>query len=322
MITYEQKLSHTTNVVFSEFSELLGYLGCLVSLKLFWIENRKLKIRGTMPELIAMLDLDGTVNEDGLLRILRTIKECGLINAKKNEEGLVVISTNLVNKPDLEQKLAILENILAKGLATPPEGDIIRNSIISKNEKRKIREALPEPDVSKPKTSTDVDFDKPKAPRKVNPDSAPELVKFYYRLMHDVFGGRYESPNFLKEAHQLKLEMQKHGDSAEDTRKFFALILNGAKEKDAFDKVSSLSLYSRLRPAAYQKIIVEKNSKYDKFMKYEEVQKSDDDIMTSIGEIYELCVKNGTAMSEIKAQLVDAFTPELVDEFFKGLTND
>jgi hypothetical protein len=323
MITYEQKLAHMTDVVMSSFSEILEPVGVYAALRLFWLENRKLKLRGTIEQFIEMLNIgqfDGITNESALM-LLRTIKECGLINAKKSDDGMIVVSTNMVNKPDFEQKMAILESLNTKGLLTAGQYGEVKQELIANNEKRKIKEETVE-SVQETKTSNDIDFSKPKPPRKVNPDSAPELVKFYYRLMHDVFGGKYESPNFLKEAHQLKLEMQKHGDSAEDTRKFFAFILNGAKEKGAFDKVSSLSLYSRLRPTAYQKIIVEKNAKYDKFIKYEDVKKSDDDIMTSMKEIYDLYVKSGTQRDDIKIQLIDAFTPELVEEFFKGLPND
>ena len=321
MITYEQKLSHMADVIFSGFPELLEPLGSYVYLRLLWLENRKLKIRGTIEQLMEMLNIDQyeNISNENTLCILRTLKECGLINAKKSDDGTIVVSVNTVNKPDFNQKMAILESLVAKELVSAGQYGEIKTELLTNNEKRKVKDAEAP---SAPSPSNDVDFSKPKPPRKVNPDSAPELVNFYYRLMHEVFGGKYESPNLLKEAHQLKLEMEKHGDSAEDTRKFFALILNGAKEKNAFDKVSSMSLYSRLRPAAYQKIVVEKNVKYDKFMKYEDVKQSDDDIMTSIKEIYDLCAKNGTQKDEIKAQLVDAFTPELVEEFFKGRPND
>jgi hypothetical protein len=317
MITYEQKLSHMADVIFNDFSELLEPLGSYTFLRLLWIENRKLKIRGTLTEIRAMLEFTDILNDNQMLSILRTIKECGLISAKKSEDGIVSIGVNTVNRLDFQKKMDILDALATKELVTPAQYEDIKQELIAKNDKRKVKEASPAPEPAK--GSNDVDFSKPKAPRKVNPDSAPELVKFYYKLMHDVFGGKYESPNLLKEAHQLKLEMEKHGDSAENTRKFFAFILNGAKEKNMFDKVSSLSLYSRLRPTAYQRIIVEKNEKYDKFVKYEDVPKSDDDIMTSMREIYDMCVKNGTPKELVRTELEGAFTPELVEEFFKGL---
>ena len=320
MITYEKKLAHMMDVVFGEYSELMDPYAMYVFFRLLWTENRKLKIRGTLEELLKMLELD--CEEKYLLEALRVIKECGLINAQKSETGVIVISVNTINKPDFEQKMTILKNMQAKEINPTADYKRIQQRLIEKNEKRKTREASIEVSSEEKKPSNDIDFSKPKAPRKVNPDSAPELVKFYYKLMHEIFGGKYESPNLLKEAHLLKLEMEKHGDSAEDTRKFFAFILNGAKEKGMFDKVSSLSLYSRLRPTAYQRIIVEKNNKYDKFMKYEEVKKTDDDIMTSIREIYDMSIKNGTSVEEIKTQLVEAFSAELVDEFFKGMNND
>lgn len=310
------------DVVFSEFTELLDTRGSYIFLKLFWLENRKLKIRGTSEEIISMLDLVDFIDEADLLNILRTIKECGLISAKKGEGGVIAVSINIVNKPDFAQKMSILDSLLTKQLVDQKKYEDIKRDIILRHEKKKTKEASIPTEQEKPKTSSDVDFEKPKPPRKVNPDSAPELVKFYYRLMHDIFGGQYESPNLLKEAHQLKLEMQKHNDSAEDTRKFFAFILNGAKEKDMFDKVSSMSLYSRLRPTAYQRIIVEKNVKYDKFMKYEDIKKSDEDLMVSMKEIYDLCVKNGTDPQDAKIQLAETFTPELAEEFFKGVLND
>jgi len=320
MITYEQKLAHITNMVVNEFSEILTPIEGWIFIKLFWIENRKLKIRGTVEEIQAMLGAYNVDNEM-VMKTLRVLKECGLISAKKSEDGVIVANTNLVNKPDLNQKLTIVDSLLSKQLIDAGYYGVIKNALLARNDKKKEKQLAPEVEIKTTK-SVDVDFDKAKIVRKVNPDSAPELVKFYYRLMHDVFGGKYESPNLLKEAHQLKLEMQRHGDSAEDTRKFFAFILNGANEKGAFDRVSSMSLYSRLRPTAYQKLIVEKNSKYDKFLQYEEVKKSEDDIMTSVGEIYQICVKNGSLPDTIRTELLSAFDSEIVDEFLKGMGDD
>ena len=173
-----------------------------------------------------------------------------------------------------------------------------------------------------PKETKNLNFENSKS-KTINPDSGLSLVSYYYDFLSETFGAKYPSRNELAEAKHLKEVMRKNNDSAETTRQFFRWVITRAKQKNQFDKVSSLGLYPEYRKHAHYAIFVKGHgdSKLSPEVNISEAQ-SDESILKNVQEVFAIYKAKGSSDEEINTKLRSNFSDSAIDKFTREISGN
>jgi hypothetical protein len=278
------ELNSSYSIIMS--SKLMGFY-----YRLMWLESHSGLSDFTLENILS----DNTgMDENEIINSLKILKILDLIKTprKLNKNIIKTIQPIKLNKELIEKKV---DKLKEKGIIVDVE--VIKNKI---NEKFKDGIEFLKPE--------EFDFNKPS--KKINKDSYPELVRYYYKKLSEIFNGEYFCNNVIKEARNLKVLTMKTGDSPDETRKYINFILETAKSRNEFEKVVSMGLYPYQRNKAYDAIKV--NGIGDnKFAKNKNV--NDDDLLKNIKEVYDVYKQRNMKEEEIKTKLMEAFEKNLVE---------
>ncbi len=248
-----------------------------------------------------------------LMKLINKLEICELLEVDYKKTLCHVKPLNSCPQ-DSEKQLYYCDKLFDNFLITEEEKvKMVKEINIRRQEKNenfkrqpKIREAVEDIELLKPSKIAQ------------NPNNAVELVKYYYRLLSKEFNGDFHPANFVKEGSLLKKSMRKNGDTHEDVKRYFKLIIEQHKRENNFDAVSTMGLYGWLRNKANYHI--NKESIISKEIVNEKDKK--DIILQEITEAFNYYISDGETVEESIQKLRLAYKSELVDNFLKTLENE
>lgn len=242
---------------------------------------------------------------DDIKKNISLLANLKLVKPMKRKEAVQVVAPPA--SLSHEEKLKLIEEFVEKGIIDKADHkqriDNILAKLERKNQKR-IEDLQPK----------DMNFGEIEAG---NPDSPKNLVRYYYRKLREHFGGNYVSHNDIREASNLSNLMKKWGDSPENTRKFFDLIISKAKEKGKFNEVSSMSLYGNLRHKAHHALYGEAvtDSSFSK-----PIDNKESEMMQNMNGLHQFYMSTENMSYEQSLQeLEKAFGKKRLNQFLEGI---
>ena len=257
-MTSEQKATNIVNILSRDFTPLIGLdgLGLYVFLTRLDATNLgKFKVEYLADNL--------NISEDEVICLLNKLRICNLIEYKISKNGekynYLLPDFKSISQAERLHCIDIMEEETWITSEQKKEIEMIINVqyIPKKSDADKDGVAVIKKTRTK-KAMYDVDLKKYIENR--NPDSFPALVDNYYKILGKYFGSYYKSHNSVQEAKLLKDSMRDNNDNPEKVRQMFEHIISDAFSKGKIEYVSNIGRYIKLRPIAYYKIFVQKNS--------------------------------------------------------------
>lgn len=247
----EQKAVNVINVLSRDYTNLIGLEGIGMYIMLMRVESVKLGVLD-----MEHLSFNSNMELERAATVIKKLHKCGLIELKSKGVKKYSVKTLEVKPISFTEKLFLVD-------------EMFKEKLISYEEKREASEKLnaiqnnyspshlqeteeTEKAPRKKRTRKPVaDIDLLKIQRRRNPNSCPALVDDYYKVVSKYFGQYFISKNVVEEAHMLKENMRKFGDSPDTVRKLFEYVASQAKSRNDVEGVRKINYYLRSRDVAY-----------------------------------------------------------------------
>jgi predicted transcriptional regulator len=305
----EQKSMMIVNILSRDYVNLIGLEG--VGLYVFLMRN---EITGNLGVFeISRLAESLNLKEEFIVKILKKLNQVGVLEYKKKSGEKYSYKTLNISSLNSENKEHYLDRLFNENLVTAEERKSIQETINIKHT-HGITNALGEDTVFNNAGKAVKNVNLEAKERRKNPNSAPELVKYYYELLSKYFGIKCYSHNLIKEAKLIKNDMRTYNDNPDTIRKIFEQMISEAKGKNEIEFVSHLGFYPKKRLNAYFHVI--NPSVQPKFITEAEVDKTKPVNPEHIREMLEYFRKKNIENDIIvKDILIPQFGEDAIQEF-------
>lgn len=238
------------NILSRDYVNLIGLDG--IGLYVFLLRN---EITGTLgkfqiSKLAVLFNLDSTI----VVKMIKKLEKVKLLSYKNISDDQYSYKTLSISSLATESKAHYMDILFEEGLISDEEKKFIKYTIEAKHT-HGISNELGEDNAFSNQTKVVRNVNLETKERKKNPDSAPELVKYYYKLLSQYFNLNCYSHNLVKEAKLIKNDMRTYNDSPDTIRKIFEQMVSEAKSKNQFEFVAHLGFYPKKRLNAYFNVI-------------------------------------------------------------------
>jgi predicted transcriptional regulator len=309
----ETKVGNAWPVLYTDYANLIGHDAIGFYYHLIWLHSRGLARNITFDYIKSKLRIDDAYLIKTLkkLAIFDLVKRTGVENNGVKDFEFEAKNPSYLSKV---QKIEMVNKMFAKNIIDEAEKESALKYIseTSKDEHNDGQNSIIE------EFAKEKDFSN--GSRQVGEDTFVGLVRFYYKYLGEVFGGKYKSHKEETDAAVLRNIMTPNGDTAEMTREFFKWIIDRAKKHNKFESVSSMSWYADQRKHAYYHLNIKQTG--DK--KFEETVVDNtpevDKIMKNIKGVYSVYVSENMPHEEIVANiLLKNFDEKAVEQFLETL---
>jgi hypothetical protein len=305
----ETKVVRSFNILYTDYAFMMGHASIGFYYNLMWLDSRSLGKPLTLDYIKSKIKL----SEDEIKLLIQRLLCLSLLSKKRVENG---------EDKDWEF-VPIVPDYLSKDEKIEAVEKMFKKMLIKENEKYALIEYIN--DNIKDNTeitvehvdhiTKDKDFNEPA--KEVGEDTYLGLVHYYYRELSRVFGGRWVSRADKKEAANLKICMDKNGDSPEVTRQCFDWVIARAKKHGLFEKVSSMGLYPEFRKHAIYHLYIKQtgDSKFEETSSTITIEEDQQRAVDNMSGLYDLYVADGLNQETIIAKFKEAFADQHIEAF-------